>query len=70
VGAVLSVIDVLFASISTAHKAAPTASKSAIIHLVRDAGNNREVLPVVVNEKNMESTGIISRRVATRPKAV
>lgn len=62
-GVDISVIIVLLASISAAHRAAPTA-----IALVMDKGlRTKRTLPVLVKENKIDANGMSSKRVATRP---
>lgn len=68
-GAVLVVISVSFASISAAHKAAPTTTAISDRHLCLDDIVEKEIyLPVLVKEKKIEATGTNSSKVATVPK--
>lgn len=67
-GAVLWVIAVLFFSISAAHKAAPTMTRSVSAYPHLERHRLKVYIPVLVKVKNIDSTGTISRRVAIVPK--
>lgn len=63
-GLVISVMVVLLASMSAAHKAAPTETLSA---LAQRLSEDKVDVPVFVKVKKMDANGISSNNVATVP---